>query len=332
MEPEEEALQLVARQATGGMRDAISLLDQLSATGKKISLETAQTILGTATNQAVLDLVDAILTGDAGGGLNKLHTTLDNGSDPRQFSRQIVNYLRKVMLVRLGNADQVDTTAETRQVMAKHANGFESSEILRIIRVFNHAAVDARGSWQPSLPLELAFVEAIEAPVQLSSNPAKKAPQAVSKPASEPVKQAVNKAVKEQENSPEASVEVQESSQMTREQWAGLLEVVKKPSPNTRGLLNSCKTNTLRNGVLLLGFPSQLLKEKMEQPEHLSVVKDAAEKIFEMPIQIECAIVASGQGALPPQVDNSGMVATGVRLGGEIVDVNNLKTKDKDSE
>lgn len=119
---------------------------------------------------------------------------------------------------------------------------------------------------------------------------------------------------------------------MTREQWAGLLEVVKKPSPNTRGLLNSCKTNTLRNGVLLLGFPSQLLKEKMEQPEHLSVVKDAAEKIFEMPIQIECAIVASGQGALPPQVDNSGMVATGVRLGGEIVDVNNLKTKDKDSE
>lgn len=332
MLPEEEALQLVARQATGGMRDAISMLDQLSAAGKEITLETAQMILGTATNQAVLDLVDAILENDASSGLTTMHTTLDTGSDPRQFARQIVDYLRNVLLVRMGNADQVDATSEVRQVMVKHAAGLETSEILRIIRTFNNAAMDSRGSWQPSLPLELAFVEALEGSQQAPPRPAGEAQKTGTKPTSAPVKRAVNKAVGNQAKPSETPTETPQNSQMTRPQWESLLEAVKKPSPNTRGLLNSCKTNLLRNGVLYLGFPSELLKEKMEQPEHLSVVQEAAEKIFEMPIKIECTIISSGQGKLPPQVNNSGMVATGVRLGGEIVDVNNLKSKGKEKE
>ena len=56
-----EALTLIARQATGSMRDAISLLDQLASTGENITLAMAQTVLGTATSQLVVDLVDAIL-------------------------------------------------------------------------------------------------------------------------------------------------------------------------------------------------------------------------------------------------------------------------------
>ncbi|MDL1926482.1 DNA polymerase III subunit gamma/tau, partial [Anaerolineae bacterium AMX1] len=52
-----DALTLIARQSAGGMRDAISLLDQLSSTGERITLDLAQTVLGTATSQTVLDLV-----------------------------------------------------------------------------------------------------------------------------------------------------------------------------------------------------------------------------------------------------------------------------------
>ena len=52
-----EALTLIARQATGAMRDAISLLDQLASTSGEINLELAQTVLGTATSQAVIEIV-----------------------------------------------------------------------------------------------------------------------------------------------------------------------------------------------------------------------------------------------------------------------------------
>lgn len=330
LEPEEEALQLVARQSTGALRDAVSLLDQLSAAGKVISLDSAQKILGTATSQSVLDLVDAILTGDASEGLTKINATLDTGSDPRQFARQVVDYLRSVLLVRLGNADQVDTTNEIRQVMVKHADGFENSDILRFIRSFNKAATEFRGSWQPSLPLELAFVESLEGTAKAVSSSDMKAPTMQAKPESVPVKQVAQTVVEKPVEEPESSTEAPQNSQMTKAQWESLLETVKAPSPNTRGLLNSCRTNILRNGVLLLGFPSQLLKEKMEQPEHLEVVQAAAEKLFDTEIKIECVITSAAQGGLPPLVNNSGMVATGVRLGGEIVDVNNLKVKGRE--
>ncbi|RPJ41137.1 MAG: DNA polymerase III subunit gamma/tau, partial [Chloroflexi bacterium] len=65
LEVDEEALQLIARQATGAMRDAISLLDQLSSTGERVTLAEAQVVLGTATSKMVLILVDAILSKDA---------------------------------------------------------------------------------------------------------------------------------------------------------------------------------------------------------------------------------------------------------------------------
>ena len=55
---EPEALTLISRQSTGAMRDALSLLDQLSSTGDKLTLAMAQTILGVATSQAVVELMN----------------------------------------------------------------------------------------------------------------------------------------------------------------------------------------------------------------------------------------------------------------------------------
>ncbi|OGO69031.1 MAG: DNA polymerase III, subunit gamma and tau, partial [Chloroflexi bacterium RBG_19FT_COMBO_56_12] len=57
---DEAALLLIARQSTGSMRDAISLLDQLASAGKQVTLEMAQAVLGTATSQAVLELMNAL--------------------------------------------------------------------------------------------------------------------------------------------------------------------------------------------------------------------------------------------------------------------------------
>ena len=80
-------------------------------------------MLGTATNQAVLEIVEALVEGKAGAGLNLIQAALDAGSDPRQFARQMVDYLRALLLVRMGNAGQVDATPEMLAQMARHARG-----------------------------------------------------------------------------------------------------------------------------------------------------------------------------------------------------------------
>lgn len=159
---EPEALTLIARQATGSMRDAISLLDQLTSTGEAVTLQNAQIVLGTATSQVVVNLVNAILQRQASGGLHAIHQALDSGTDPRQFARQVVEYLRGLLLIRLGNADLVDATVELRGLMAQQAQAFDLPRLLGAVRLFNSAASEGRSGWQPSLPLELALADSIE--------------------------------------------------------------------------------------------------------------------------------------------------------------------------
>ena len=160
----EDALLAIARQSTGAMRDAISLLDQLASTGEKITLENAQHVLGTATDESVLELVDAILQKDPAAGLGCLHKALDRGSDARQYARQVVDYLRDLLLIKLNNAKQIDATADMLTRMKQHAGAFPHSVLIETINAFNQAASDLRSAWQPGLPLELALASAIAVP------------------------------------------------------------------------------------------------------------------------------------------------------------------------
>ncbi|HEX9617590.1 MAG TPA: DNA polymerase III subunit gamma/tau [Anaerolineales bacterium] len=326
---EAEALALIARQATGSLRDAISLLDQLASTGQAITLEMAQSVLGTAASQAVLEVVDALIARQPATGLNRLHRALDSGSDPRQFARQVVDYLRELLLIQMGNADQIDAGAEARAQMARHAQAFSTPDLLRTIRAFNFAANDARGAWQPALPLEMAFVESLEPELRPGSDP----PQP-EQPATGP-----KKALKARAGSlplaaePEAQSESDEGAgdseqaegqgtQSLNKNWPQLLNLVRRHNPNTYGLLNSCKSRHLKGNLLILGFASDVLKNQMAKPENLEIVQKALAQVFGTDIMIRCTISTAGRNSIPAEVDNDGMVASALRdLGGEIVDV-----------
>jgi len=159
MRAEETALEVVARHATGSLRDAISLLDQLAAAGDEITLVQAQSLLGAAASQAVLDLVDALAERDSALGLALINQTIDAGAGPRQFARQIVETLRRLVLIKMGRPGLMDITDQARATLERQAERFEIGELLRAVRAFNSAAAELRAGWQPQLPLELAFVE-----------------------------------------------------------------------------------------------------------------------------------------------------------------------------
>lgn len=161
---ESPALNLIARQATGSLRDAISLLDQLAATEETISLEMAQKVLGTATNLSVIEIVDALIAKDTSGGLTLIHKNLDSGTDPRQLARQLVAYLRNVLLYKMGNQDQLEEADNIREKIFVHASKFEMPDLLQSIEVFNKATSGETGSWHPGLALELAFTSFLVRP------------------------------------------------------------------------------------------------------------------------------------------------------------------------
>ncbi|MDX1663450.1 MAG: DNA polymerase III subunit gamma/tau, partial [Candidatus Promineifilaceae bacterium] len=161
LELEPDALNLIARQGAGSIRDAESLLDQLvTAPGDQITLARAQMVLGTASSEAVAALTDALLSGDGPGGLAIIHEALTTGADARQFARQMVDHLRQVLLIQAaGDNVAVNATAEEQEVMQHQARRASREQLIEAVRAFNDAALSSSSSWQPQLPLELAFIE-----------------------------------------------------------------------------------------------------------------------------------------------------------------------------
>jgi DNA polymerase III subunit gamma/tau len=373
-----DALTLIARQATGSLRDAISLLDQLASSGKPIDLNLAQSMLGAATNQVVVELVDAILDRQPAVGFNLIHHALDAGSDPRQFGRQTVDYMRNLLLIKMGNPDQIEATQEQRAQMARHAQIFELPVLLETLRTFNSATSDQRSSWHPGLALELAFAEVITphspvlAPaaslnppsqnrphssptqnlpeaspgelshkkplsteskhpaqtVQPSSHtrdePAPKVKEGVPTPANEPsaykVEIAPSTTPAPSPPPPAAGISLQAIVQ----NWKKIRDVVRKRKSQVDGLLNSCHPLGFKDGGLLLGFATEVLKSKMEMGDNLALTRQAINQVLGVDLQVRCIITTGKAGGLPPdmEVENDGMVSTVLRdLGGEIVDI-----------
>jgi len=331
IQAEPEALTLIARQSTGAMRDAISLLDQLASTGQAITLEMTQEVLGTAANQAVLEVIDALVEKKPDAGLDRIHAALDAGSDARQFARQVVDYLRDLLLMRMGNASQVEATAELRAQMARHAQVYEPSELLRIIRIFNHAAAEARNTWQPALPLEMAFVEALQPPQAVESSPpdvnppsapATRTPAAPAPRSRQTVPPAPGPETAKSSAQADLTTQDQQATQTLTASWQQILSLVRKQNPTTNGALNSCKSRYMHGDELVLNYASDLLKSKMEKPENIEIVQQAISQVFQRSITVKCKVDTAQRDDIPPGVDQDGMVAAALRdLGGELVDI-----------
>lgn len=155
------ALDMIARQGAGSLRDAESLLDQLVVSPDDIiTLERAQMVLGTASNTAVITLTDAWLNGDGAEGLRIIHQALSSGVDARQFCRQMVDYLRQLLLLQAAGADvALDMPVERKEEMLAQTRLAPRADLVKAVKQFNEAAMTPASSWQPQLPLELAFVE-----------------------------------------------------------------------------------------------------------------------------------------------------------------------------
>lgn len=163
---EPAALAAVARYATGSMRDAITLLDQLMAYGADpITVGQVEAMLGTVPGQAIMRLVGAIAARDAAAGLTIISDLVEAGVELRELARQTVEMLRGLLLIQVGGSTVVlDVPSETQHEMTVHARLLERGRLLKTIRLFVQAGVELRSNMAgvPQLGLEIAVVEACQ--------------------------------------------------------------------------------------------------------------------------------------------------------------------------
>lgn len=155
------ALEMVARAATGSLRDAESLLDQLVATGETITVEAVQAALGVPTGDVVAGVVDAAIDGDGGAGLRLINAAVDRGADVRQLQSQLLGHLRGLLLIQTGvDADLLAVADDTLARMRGQAARLPTPALVAMIHRFNEARPAADRAL-PALPLELALMQTI---------------------------------------------------------------------------------------------------------------------------------------------------------------------------
>ncbi len=326
LQADEDALIQIARQSAGGMRDAISLLDQLSSTGDKITLALAQTVLGTATSQTVLDVISSINDHDPAHGLETIHKALDAGADPRSLARQIVEYLRGLLLIQMGNANQVEATADVKKQMQSHAKSFSTSDVLRMMKAFNNAATDLRGGWQPSLSLELALAEVLDTPNESAPLPAaprqtKPQPSTTSQTESRPQTSSQSE-VTRQGSEGEAHIADRDaiSAGDVIKAWKHMSAGLPKAQANLSALMNSVRMIDVQDNTLILGLASDVLVSKIDKPDQIEAIQKLIKDEFGVDVNVRC-VITNAKGKIPPNVPQDGMVATAIQHGGEIVDM-----------
>lgn len=161
---DQDALVAIARRATGSMRDAVSLLDQMLAYGDDtLTLQRVEAVLGLVNAQSIGKLVDAFISQDTAGGLTLLNELVAEGVELGQLVDQIVAYLRGVLFVRVVRAPELlDLPQDVVSQMTRQAGQLAPAALLAAVREFT----EARGALRdqvpgvPQLPIEVAFLRA----------------------------------------------------------------------------------------------------------------------------------------------------------------------------
>ncbi len=331
IQADQDALELIARSATGSMRDAISLLDQLSSYGSdSITRELVQAMLGAVSVEPLSALLDDVVQGDLKGALGLVAQLVDQGLDPRQLTAELLDYVRDLLQVKAGNPPSLTAAGvQTEARMRAQAEALEVEDLLRLSRLLTQASLEIKGNILPQLPLELALTEAIvkpeAAPAQASQPAAQPKPAARPAPApattprqeprpqpalQEPQPVAAQQPKREQPAAAPTQAAAPASTAQPGEgivdldavhsRWDEFVENLRNRTPRTlalsvQALLRSGAPLRVEGDVIVVGFPSEFHRNKANENAAKALVERALAEALGVPQCTVRGVVVSPQ-------------------------------------
>jgi DNA polymerase-3 subunit gamma/tau len=154
IEADEDALTLIARQADGGMRDALSVLDQCLSFGEgRVTAVRVREILGLVADEVYGELLDLLVAQDPGGVFGLVERLEDAGADLVEFLGQAGEVLRSLLMLKVG-AKPEGLTEALRQSLEQHADRLAAGDLLRMLKLLAESEASLRRSGNPRLGVE----------------------------------------------------------------------------------------------------------------------------------------------------------------------------------
>ena len=160
LQAEAEALDMIAIQADGGLRDALSLLDQCSAlAGGELTAARVRQVLGLIGHDWIYKLTEAIYARKSQVALGVLAELLRDGKDLKQVLTELSLHLRSLMIYQAaGTLEQMDLYAEPDEVLKEQGKFFSTEELMAMIKRLHEALAEIKWSPQPRITVEVALM------------------------------------------------------------------------------------------------------------------------------------------------------------------------------
>jgi DNA polymerase III subunit gamma/tau len=258
-----DAAELIARQARGSFRDALSIFDLLlAAHGAGVSAQNVRETLGLTGDDHLERLEEQLVAGDRAQALAVIRDAAESGVAPEIFRADFVDHLRRRLRVKIG--------AETAEGDPERTAAWQANDLIRAIKLFMEAADRAGDSAAPELPLELAALEYLaDQPVLAKSDAVPAAPTTPNKdttpavgPGPPPKTQAVSGSAAKQKPVPE----LPKPPKGAQDLWEKLLEATKREY-SLSVCLQRTRPAKLGPKRLDLSVFSEFFLKKLEQKE-----------------------------------------------------------------
>jgi len=351
---EPSSLELIARAATGSLRDAENILQQMVAYyGNQIELDQIQAELGISRDSRVRQLARCVVSRDVAAGLRVINSLNSDGVDLRQFNVGLVEYLRGLLLSKSRCEEALDVTSEDLAEMGSLANNATLDYLLKAIKSFS--SIDFRSDDYSALPLELALLGCALSPTtgqeQLTTTKPPHLPKPYAADRSEvadpdsvgtettespdgvgaevPVALHPNRVETEfpsevpasPDSSEIPSKEISQDIDYLRGRWREFIKSLRGEgsSGNLDAFLRSaCDPIALEDDTLVLGFYYSFHKEKIEDAKYRHLVEKKLQEVFGRPYKIRCILVDSKREVSSQARTQNPVIEAALEMGAKI--------------
>ncbi|MEP7361211.1 MAG: DNA polymerase III subunit gamma/tau [Chloroflexota bacterium] len=310
----DDAIELIAQRAAGGMRDAESMLDQVISSGiDAISADSVRDLLGLAEMESVDRFIDDLASGDALDGIRLLDDLESDGRDLVAFADQVVARMREQLISALSTTGRAGADRAPRLTRAARrlagldvnrgaAGGYRLQLELALLEGGDGASTDTPSASQPtSRPVALparppqAVRVEVESKVKTESKPAESETIPVeSEPRSEP---------KRSESAPAtpaaAAVAVDDALAELIAAWPQIVERVSR-NPADRPLINACRPVEVSGATIVLGFPESQAFMRDIATRKQRKLEEGIGEVLGRPVAVRC--VATNVELIPQDV------------------------------
>lgn len=311
-----EASLAIAKSAEGGMRDGISLLDQIiSYGGNQIELDDVVTVLGLVDREVLFEMVEIINNNQVERSLSLVNNIINQGKDLQQFVNSLIDYFRNLLIEKECQQlnDLIELPEEQIGKIKEQSSKLTTAELLRLINVLVELESDLKQSNYPQVLLEMGIIKLIKPEVDtsqegildrltrlekqiLTSQSSSNQPSVNDKEAEKVIKE-VNKSksiTKEQEvtesteeikkcDNSEASI----SLSQIQERWADVLKYLQKNEARTHAMLKEGKLSAVRDNRLVIAFDKKHGFHKDNVDRKTGVIEKIIKEVLELELKVK---------------------------------------------